>query len=212
MNVHVFAGLALAALTAVHLVWRWETQPPLGRVLSRRTLLRLGGLGLGALVVTLVADAIEPLRRATGSKHAGSFTANAMPVTTWVLDAVPQLDAREWRLEVMGREIGYDELASLPRHEVSAVLDCTAGWWSEQRWAGVRVGDLLGDAPAREVRVVSVTGHAWTFPLAEVREMVLATHLGGEPLTAAHGYPARLVAPGRRGFQWIKWVARIELA
>ncbi|TMD59944.1 MAG: sulfite oxidase, partial [Chloroflexi bacterium] len=40
--------------------------------------------------------------------------------------------------------------------------------------------------------------------------MLLATHLGGETLSPAHGYPVRLVAPGRRGFQWVKWVSRIE--
>jgi len=28
---------------------------------------------------------------------------------------------------------------------------------------------------------------------------------------AGHGAPVRLVAPGRRGFIWVKWVTRIEL-
>ena len=28
--------------------------------------------------------------------------------------------------------------------------------------------------------------------------------------TAGHGFPARLVAPDRRGFWWVKWVVRIE--
>ena len=31
------------------------------------------------------------------------------------------------------------------------------------------------------------------------------------PLTAGHGYPARLVAPGRRGVEWVKWLAVIRL-
>jgi DMSO/TMAO reductase YedYZ molybdopterin-dependent catalytic subunit len=31
------------------------------------------------------------------------------------------------------------------------------------------------------------------------------------PLSSGHGAPARLVAPGRRGYWWVKWVARIEL-
>ena len=31
------------------------------------------------------------------------------------------------------------------------------------------------------------------------------------PLSVGHGFPARLVAPGRRGFWWVKWVDRIEL-
>jgi DMSO/TMAO reductase YedYZ molybdopterin-dependent catalytic subunit len=41
--------------------------------------------------------------------------------------------------------------------------------------------------------------------------VLLATRAGGAPLSVAHGYPVRLVAPGRRGFWWVKWVDRIEL-
>ena len=210
LNVHVFAGAALALIVAAHLALRWEQRPPLGKALSRRAALRIGALGVGALALTPLVDSFEPLRRLTGSKHAGSFTGNDLPVTTWTFDSVPELDVRSWRLDVAGRSLSYDELIALPRHELAAVLDCTSGWWSEQRWSGVRLGDVLPDAAAAEVRVVSVTGHAWTFPRDEANGMLLATHLGGETLSPAHGYPVRLVAPGRRGFQWVKWVSRIE--
>ena len=46
---------------------------------------------------------------------------------------------------------------------------------------------------------------------ADLSQAVLATHVGGEPLSAAHGYPVRLAVPGRRGYQWVKWVATIEI-
>src|SRR5436190_1751686 len=36
--------------------------------------------------------------------------------------------------------------------------------------------------------------------------------LAVEPLNHGHGAPARLIAPRRRGFQWVKWVTRVELA
>jgi DMSO/TMAO reductase YedYZ molybdopterin-dependent catalytic subunit len=35
--------------------------------------------------------------------------------------------------------------------------------------------------------------------------------VGGEPISHGHGAPVRLVAPGRRGFQWVKWVVRLEV-
>jgi DMSO/TMAO reductase YedYZ molybdopterin-dependent catalytic subunit len=41
--------------------------------------------------------------------------------------------------------------------------------------------------------------------------LLLATHVGGAPLSAGHGAPARLVAPGRRGFWWVKWVTAIDV-
>ncbi len=66
-------------------------------------------------------------------------------------------------------------------------------------------------ADARSVTVTSVTGHSWTFGLEDLEDALLATHVGGEPLSAGHGAPLRLVVPGRRGFQWIKWVGGVEV-
>ncbi len=40
---------------------------------------------------------------------------------------------------------------------------------------------------------------------------LLATHIDEDPLSYEHGFPLRLVAPGRRGFEWVKWITRIEV-
>jgi DMSO/TMAO reductase YedYZ molybdopterin-dependent catalytic subunit len=99
--------------------------------------------------------------------------------------------------------------------ELRALLDCTSGWYTEQDWRGVRVGDLLDSAGASEdaryVRFVSVTGYRWSLPIEEARDTLLATHVGGERLSHGHGFPLRLVAPNRRGFQWVKWIERVEV-
>ncbi len=46
----------------------------------------------------------------------------------------------------------------------------------------------------------------------ELDDAILATHVAGAPLPAANGAPCRLVAPDRRGLDWIKWVNAIEVA
>jgi DMSO/TMAO reductase YedYZ molybdopterin-dependent catalytic subunit len=220
LNVHVVVGLGLFALVALHTAARWERRPALVRS-GRRNALRLALLGGGAIALTAWLERFADERRVTGSKHAGSFNGNAFPLTIWNFDTVPSIDPATWRLEVTGAiatagTLSYAELMAAPSREVVALIDCTGGWWSGQRWRGARVGDLLAahgpDDNARSATVVSVTGHRWTFPLAELDDAVLATHVGGEPLSAGHGAPIRLVVPGRRGFQWIKWVARIEVA
>jgi DMSO/TMAO reductase YedYZ molybdopterin-dependent catalytic subunit len=61
------------------------------------------------------------------------------------------------------------------------------------------------------VRVISHTGYRWSFDIRTARQLLLATHVGGEALSHDHGAPVRLVAPGRRGFEWVKWVTRVEL-
>jgi DMSO/TMAO reductase YedYZ molybdopterin-dependent catalytic subunit len=193
---------------------------------TRRATFRLLGVSLATTVSWLLLErAAESLaapgaRRLTGSKHAVSVSGNDYPVTIWLLDAVPRLDD-SWRLGLVGElrrtgSLSYADLLALPRTRIATVLDCTGGWWSEQVWSGVEVGELLrAHEPlpgALSATVSSVTGHQWTFPLDELRGALLATHVGGEPLAAGHGAPLRLVVPGRRGFQWIKWVGRIEVA
>jgi DMSO/TMAO reductase YedYZ molybdopterin-dependent catalytic subunit len=136
-----------------------------------------------------------------------------------MLDNPPPVDRAAWRLRVGGaveRELmlAYDQVAGVHAGE-RALLDCTGGWYSVQDWQGVRVGWVLDQvAPRPEAVAVSfksVTGYRWSLPLEEARAALLATHVGGQQLSHGHGAPLRLVAPGRRGFQWVKWVQAVEV-
>jgi DMSO/TMAO reductase YedYZ molybdopterin-dependent catalytic subunit len=221
LNLHVVAGLALAVVVVAHALVRGESRPGLVTLVSRRAALRAVGLLAASLVVTLALDRVGLARRPTGSRHAGSFSGNAFPVTIWSLDNVPSIAPDLWRLRIRTAnaplaDFSYADITALPRREASVVLDCTGGWWSEQVWSGVPLMDVLaragmGDSATR-VEVISVTGHRWTFDRSEVEQALLATHVGGEPLSAGHGYPLRLVAPTLRGFLWIKWVGEVVVA
>lgn len=231
LNVHVELGLLLLPLLGWHLSRRWERKPSLPRLLARRrTLVHLGALTLGTLagwrLIENVATSgtVAGARRPSASKPVGSFTGNAFTAEIWQFDGVPEIDAAAWTLDVVDPggtrgTLSLQMLAALPLSTHDVILDCTGGWWTEQRWTGWRVTDVLGLAGLPDTgdagqnglaEVVSVTGHRWTFPLPELRTMLLATHVGDEPISAGHGAPIRLVAPGRRGMQWVKWVSRIE--
>ena len=155
-------------------------------------------------------------RRATGSFERGSFDPETMPVTQWLDDLVPTIDAARWRLTIVDgdghRALEYGRVSS-HRRRLDAVLDCTGGWWAEQGWEGVRLDELLvGAGSAASIVVTSVTGYGRRLSVADAGRTLLATRAGGSPLSAGHGFPARLVVPGRRGFWWVKWVERIELS
>jgi DMSO/TMAO reductase YedYZ molybdopterin-dependent catalytic subunit len=115
----------------------------------------------------------------------------------------------DWRLRVGDRSFEYGELESYS-DELEAVIDCTGGWWARQRWEGVRLSRLLPASDSRSIAVVSVTGYGRLFPARDADELLVATRIDGERLAAGHGFPARLVAPGRRGFWWVKWIEEIR--
>ena len=77
--------------------------------------------------------------------------------------------------------------------------------------AGERLDRLLGSAQGQSIRVISSSGYDRRFPMKESSALLLATRCGGYPLDPGHGFPARLVAPGRRGYWWVKWVVALDV-
>jgi DMSO/TMAO reductase YedYZ molybdopterin-dependent catalytic subunit len=212
---HDFLGALLVFAVAVHMLWRAK-RPRRRDVAGRRELLRLAGMTAGGVVAWRLLPGGG--RRFTGSYEAASFEGNAFPTTSWVADAPREIDGAGYRLRVDGSVRAPLELALADLgagDELEATLDCTGGFYSRQRWRGVRLDRLIDRAGAlrgaAHVRIVSVTGYRWSFDLADARRLLLATHVGDEPLSHDHGAPVRLVAPGRRGYQWVKWVERVEL-
>ncbi len=209
LQVHVVAALLAVPVLVVHVVH--HPQRPRAADLSRRTALRAGLLALASLAAVRLSRVPGVAAQApTGSSELGSGDPARMPVTQWFDDAVPPPARLDRPLLVDGAPV---ELG-LPSDEVDAVLDCTGGWYAAQRWSGVRLDRLLGEPPpgARSVDVVSVTGYRRRFPLTDAPRLLLATAVAGQPLSAGHGAPRRLVAPGRRGFWWVKWVVAVEVS
>ena len=158
-------------------------------------------------------------RRFTGSRElpAGGIP----PTTTFFGEPTPSVDVAIWRLTVSGLverpgSWSLDDLGRLGATDVTAVLDCTSGWFIETGWRGVPVESLLAaagpQAAARRVTVRSTTGWSAELPIDEARACLLATSVAGGQLPAGNGAPLRLVAPDRRGLDWVKWVDRIEVA
>jgi DMSO/TMAO reductase YedYZ molybdopterin-dependent catalytic subunit len=199
MEFHVGAALAAIPFFLWHVLARRVR--PRATDLSRRALLRGGLLGAGALVLAAVPGAP---RRLTGS-----YRLDYVPGTQWMFDPVPVLDRENWRLVAAGREWTYAELASYS-DRITAVIDCTGGWYCEQEWTGVRLNRLLRPgAGDLSLFVRSVTGYSRRFDLRALDKLLLATRIGDVELAPENGFPVRLVAPGERGFWWVKWVTEV---
>jgi DMSO/TMAO reductase YedYZ molybdopterin-dependent catalytic subunit len=227
LNVHVILGIGLVPFVGWHMLSRRRQNAVSAPVRTKRSLLRIAGLGVATLAGWQAIEHLTPaVRLRTGSKPTASLSGNAFPAEIWLFDTVPTINADDWRLRLdsmmslgpggnMSANLSLAELvAQYPRREVQCVLDCTSGWWSEQVWSGVGLMDVLATriSGASQVAIESVTGHRIVLPLADLETAVLATHVGDEPLSPGHGFPVRLVVPGRRGYHWVKWVQRVEVS
>ena len=229
LTLHAWAALALVPITVAHLLpRRWRVVVPRRRpraaaLISRRAAMTTLALGAVGVLAWAGANAVEALtggaRRFTGSRWLPE--GGTPPPTTFFGEQPGPLDAAAWRLEVRGAvsrplSLSLAELAGLGESSRPEVLDCTSGWVLRTEWSGVALGAVLDaaavDPRARLVTVRSITGWYARLPLSEARAAMLATGVAGRPLADGNGAPCRLVAPDRRGLEWVKWVTRIEVA
>lgn len=85
------------------------------------------------------------------------------------------------------------------------------------RWTGVPLADLLRRAgpaaTAVTVEALAADGYRETYPLPALagQQVLVAFGVNGAELPQRHGYPARLLVPGRYGMKSVKWLTRLAL-
>ena len=142
--------------------------------------------------------------------------------TMGLSDHVTDLSA--WRLTVSGEvkkslSLTYDQIRNLPGIEKPVLLICPGFFANHGRWKGFSLIELAKPAGLKKgVHFVDISGPAGPyektgrFPLKEIQsaKIFLAYQVNGEPLTPKHGFPLRLVAEGYYGYEWIKYVDKIQ--
>lgn len=133
---------------------------------------------------------------------------------------VPRPRPDRWKFTVGGRTLDgaehhltMPELLELPRVDVVGDLHCATHWSVlDNRWTGIpaqAVVDLFPPADhITHVVVYAEFGYSANIRLEDLASprAVLATHRNGEPLTAEHGAPLRLVIPHLYSWKGPKWV------
>jgi DMSO/TMAO reductase YedYZ molybdopterin-dependent catalytic subunit len=140
----------------------------------------------------------------------------------------PPLDASTWRLHLGGavaspRSLTLKELRGLPSITQAVTLSCISNpvggsLISSGFFTGVPLRRLVSlvrpDAGVTALNIRSADGFYESMALATAMDerTLLVYALNGEPLPAAHGFPARVYIPDRYGMKQPKWVTSIELA
>jgi len=194
--------------------------------LSRRGFLTSVGVSVGTVVVLTAGQTVAPLDAvnafAPRKKGVGQ---QGVPVnrTSKQADVATDALAAGWVLTVahagVERSFSRSELLALPQTEVELPIACVEGWSQLATWRGVRLrdlADLVSADAAASFRLTSLEkkgGYRQTTMGSEyVRDplTLVALELNGETLDLEHGYPARMIAPGRPGVLQTKWLSRIE--
>ena len=130
----------------------------------------------------------------------------------------------DWTLRVFGEvenelELSWADLGALARTSNVQDIHCVTRWSRfDARFEGVHWSELAKlAAPKPSARfVIAHAEHGFTanvpYSFLQDERALLATHADGEPLTSDHGYPLRLVIPGKYFWKSAKWLRGIELS
>lgn len=201
--------------------------PPMPGRWSRRAFLAAVGVTTGAVVLTTAGQSfswLDPLNLFAPRKMGTG--PQAVPVNRTAADAkVADLaGAKDWALTVSHEDtrriLTLAELQALPQYEHELPIACVEGWSQTATWRGVRIRDLVaavGASPSSSLRVTSLEpeGAYRTMDMpaayAQDERTLVALELNGQTLDLDHGYPARIIAPGRPGVLQTKWLHTVEV-
>ncbi len=194
---------------------------------SRRALLAAVAAATGAVVVTTAgqsfswlapANLFAPRKMGTGPQ--------GVPVnrTAAAAKVIELAESPGWALEVRSgsssRSFTLDDLRALPQHTEELPIACVEGWSQMAIWRGVRIVDLLAAVDASVdsgLRFTSLEPEGayrmMDMPAEYARDekTLVALELNGSVLDLDHGYPARIIAPGRPGVLQTKWLHSVEV-
>ena len=150
----------------------------------------------------------------------GQFLTEKFPVLTY--GPAQKIDLKEWRLRAFGLvdneiELNWEEFSELRWSTVEAPFHCVTQWSKmENTWEGLLFTDLAAIVKPKD-EAKFVIAHCYgdyttNLPLEILMDgmSLLAHKHDGEPLTAEHGGPLRLVVPQRYGWKSAKWLRGIE--
>ncbi len=136
---------------------------------------------------------------------------------------VPRIDPALWTFFIKGlvgkeKTLNYAEFSALPQVKVFSDMHCVTTWSKlDNTWEGPSAKTVLGlvkvKPEAKFIIVHGAGGFTTNLPLGDfLAEDVLFTFThDGQPLSADHGAPVRLIVPRLYFWKSAKWVTGIEL-
>ena len=178
---------------------------------------------------TLVLPACTSLKPPPGETEATEYLGVKLtPIAKQknnALKGTQYIDRNTYRLTVDGDvatplSLTYDDLAALPQESRLVELHCVEGWSFTAKWTGPTIASILDMAKAAPTAKTVIfhtvdddTGYS-SLNLQYIldQNVIIALRLNDVTLPAERGFPFQVVAEGKFGYKWAKWVDRIELS
>lgn len=206
--------------------------PAVQRSMTRRRLILAAAAGTGVVALGRYLYGLAPDDRTRAAREERLPDGRPrLPPGQRLLQELRQMGGvpgdpspRAYRLRIFGEvkrplELSYARLLELPQVEQSSDVHCVTGWsLFDGQWGGVQVAHLAELAGIKETarHVIFEAAHGYTtnVPLEEaLRPSVLvAHHLGGEPLEQWHGAPVRGLVPHLYFWKSAKWLTGIRFS
>ncbi len=149
----------------------------------------------------------------------GQYLTKGFPVLTY--GDTPQVNTQEWRFQVSGlaksATFTWSDFMELPQHQFTADFHCVTRWSKlDVKWTGIKVTDFMRlvevEKAAAHIMEHCYGGYTTNIALSDfLREENFFAHtVFGEPLSAEHGGPMRLVVPHLYAWKSAKWINGLE--
>ena len=116
--------------------------------------------------------------------------------------------------------LAYTDLLSYPQVSELANLVCVEGWRFTAKWTGPTLDSIFADAGVKPEAKIAIfystdspVGYT-SLELSYIQEnnIIIALKHNDITLPPDRGFPFQVVAEGKWGYKWAKWVTRIELS
>jgi DMSO/TMAO reductase YedYZ molybdopterin-dependent catalytic subunit len=116
--------------------------------------------------------------------------------------------------------LSYADLQAYPQVSVLADLVCVEGWRFTAKWTGPTLNSIFADAGVQPEATIAIFYSAdatvgftsLDLSYIESNNITIALKDNDITLPPERGFPFQVVAVGKWGYKWAKWVTRIELS
>ncbi|MGP8081020.1 MAG: molybdopterin-dependent oxidoreductase [Dehalococcoidales bacterium] len=114
----------------------------------------------------------------------------------------------------------YADLQAYPQISQLQTLECVEGWSFTAEWTGPSLSAIFAAAgvqPSATIAIFYTTDDPNGYTSLDLsyiddNDIIIALKDNNITLTADRGWPFQVVAAGKYGYKWAKWVTRIELS